>query len=75
MKGSEDLYPPQDGPAQPAGSEHSREQTLNRIKCALVTTNVSLDLHPESRAPGFDPYDSRMGQPTRDVWVRGLRRR
>jgi len=52
-------------------SEAYRGQVLNQIKRALVTTKSA---GSDSRQRGgFDPYDSRLGATTSDVW--GQRRR
>jgi hypothetical protein len=50
-------------------SEAYRGRVLNEIKRALVTTQGG----DSRQRGGFDPYDSRLGATTSDVW--GQRRR
>jgi hypothetical protein len=45
-------------------SEAYRGRVLNQIKRALVTTQGS----DSRQRGGFDPYDSRLGATTSDVW-------
>ena len=53
-------------------SARIREETLRKIKLALLTTG-ELQLAPDERARGVNPYDSQLGSRPRDVW-KGRRR-
>lgn len=50
---------------QNEGSPRSRDEVLQQIKLALLT---KAGLGVEMRARGFDPYNSKLGSATRDVW-------
>jgi hypothetical protein len=52
----------------PSASEAARrrEDVMQNIKLALVSTQLTLD---EPRR-GFDPYNARLGRSPRDVWAR-----
>jgi hypothetical protein len=60
-----------EAPASNSEAARRREQILDDIKFALVTSELTLD-EPKR---GFDPYNAKLGRSRRDVWDRGRRHR
>jgi hypothetical protein len=50
----------------PPAEKRSRDEVLRDVRLAIAQNN---NYGREARQRGFNPYDSKLGRPQRDVWA------